>query len=459
MNVKSFIRTVLEILLVLLVVVGLIKLTRPTMSSRLSEEDLRHDRTVRVVEDVMPCVVNIATATVVEYQDFYSDFLRRFYGYDRAHPGKEIGSGVIVDEDGYILTNFHVLRRATRVQVKLWDGRIYDADPLVYTPFKDVALLKLRAKPGEKFKAIKFAADDDLLLGETVIALGNPYGLGGSVTRGILSSKNRRPYNSNEPLNEQDWLQTDADINPGNSGGPLINLNGELIGISVAVYRDQQSMGMGVGFAIPVKQIATAMGEFFSPEVTASLWFGARLKPSSLPLQIASIQPGSPADKAGLQVGQQILQVNGIAPGKLLDFNRLIAQSKDRNATLQLGQGSKTHTASVQMVSLADMMRQKIGFSLAALTPETAASFNVRVGEALLIQDVEKGSPADVAELQPGFLLTGIDNQSVGNVLAAALILSGKQTGTNVQFTVAVTNRTPSNALEFRKGTATVQVR
>ena len=126
------------------------------------------------IEKVLPSVVNIATATIVEYHDFYDTLLHQFYGVNR--PGRRqeqpdsIGSGVIVDEDGYILTNFHVLRRASRVQVKLWDGRIYDAEPLVvYTAPKDVALLKIRAKPGEKFKAIKFAKDDDLLLGETVV--------------------------------------------------------------------------------------------------------------------------------------------------------------------------------------------------------------------------------------------------------------------------------------------------
>src|SRR5258707_12686073 len=125
----------------------------------------------------------------------------------------------MIDEDGYVLRNLHVVRRAARIQVKLWDGREYDAEPRVETEATDVALLKLKIKPGEKFKAMKFAADDDLLLGETVLALGNPYGLGASVTKGILSSKNRRPTTGDDPLDVQDWLQTDAAINPCSSGG------------------------------------------------------------------------------------------------------------------------------------------------------------------------------------------------------------------------------------------------
>ena len=220
--------------------------------ARAIEMDVRRDATVNVIEKIMPAVVNIATATIVEQANDPSlEVFRRYFGWrvptEKHEEPFSVGSGVVVDEEGYILTNFHVLEHAARVQVKLWDGRVYDADPLVYTPLKDVALLKLRAKPGEKFQAIKFAKDDDLLLGETVLALGNPYGLGGSVTRGILSSKNRRTDLGGERLTAQDCLQTDADINPGNSGGPLVNLRGELIGINVAVYREGQGMGGQAG--------------------------------------------------------------------------------------------------------------------------------------------------------------------------------------------------------------------
>src|SRR5215471_11961104 len=222
-----------------------------------AEPDVRRDATVIAIEKVMPSVVNIATETVIQYHDWYDDLLQQFYGWGRVPLRKQksisLGSGVIIDDEGYVLTNFHVVRRASRIQVKLWDGREYDADPVVATEGSDIALLKLRVKPGEKFKVIKFAPDDDLLLGETVLALGIPYGLGGSVTKGILSSKNRRPSNGTEPLDVEDWLQTDAAINPGNSGGPLANLRGELIGVNVAVYREEDSgqRGMGVGFAIP----------------------------------------------------------------------------------------------------------------------------------------------------------------------------------------------------------------
>lgn len=418
------------------------------------ETDVRHDAVVQAVEKVMPSVVNIATATIVPYRDFYDTLLRDFYGLNRATRSREqinsIGSGVIIDEEGYILTNLHVLRRATRVQVKLSNGEVYDAEPLVvYTTQKDVALLKLRPKkPGETFTAIKFAADDDLLLGETVLALGNPFGLGGSVSRGILSSKSRREPVGDEPLDIADWLQTDAAINPGNSGGPLINLRGELIGLNVAV-----GQGQGIGFAIPIKQVSAALSDFFTPELLESLWFGARLKAGTMPLTIAFVQPGSPADKAGLRAGHQILQVNGLKPRSLAEFAR---QATNQNLTLQVQRGGERTAVRLKLVPFDEVIQQKAGLTLLTLSPQMAASFGNKAG--LYIEGVEKDGPADRAQVQRGFLLTGIDGQNTGDLATAALALSTKQPGERVQLSVVVPRRR-LGYVEFRQGTITVQVR
>src|SRR4051812_12484768 len=259
-----------------------------------AESDARRDLTVDAVQRVMPCVVNIATETVVPIRDPMENLFREFFDpYHRSRPPNaqySLGSGVIIDEEGFVLTNFHVVGHASRVWVKLSDGREYEADKLAGTSATDVALVKIRTSKGEKFNAVRFAADDDLLLGETVLALGNPFGLGGSVTRGILSSKSRRPATGNEPLDVNDWLQTDAAINPGNSGGPLINIHGDLIGLNVAVYKE----GQGIGFAIPVSQVSEALASFFSPEVRHLLWFGARLKAAPAQLTVADVQPNGP---------------------------------------------------------------------------------------------------------------------------------------------------------------------
>src|SRR5436189_3046767 len=270
------------------------------------ETDVRRDATVDASQRVMPAVVNVATETVIQVNDPIEQMFRDFFDpyYRRRPPNtqRSLGSGVIIDEEGYVLTNFHVVNRASRVWVKLYDGREYECEKISETSLTDVALLKIRGKENEKFSAVKFAQDDDLLLGETVLALGNPFGLGGSVSRGILSSKSRRPPIENEPLDVMDWLQTDAAINPGNSGGPLVNLRGELIGVNVAIYRE----GQGIGFAIPIKRIASAVSEIYSPEGLESMWFGARVRPGTSPLQIVSVQLESPAGKAGLKAGDRI---------------------------------------------------------------------------------------------------------------------------------------------------------
>ncbi|MCW5552390.1 MAG: trypsin-like peptidase domain-containing protein [Verrucomicrobiae bacterium] len=394
-----------------------------------SATDVRRDATVLAIEKAKPSVVNIATARIVEYRDFYQELLRQFYGAHTPSRRREqldsIGSGVIIHEDGYVLSNLHVVRRASRVQVKLWDGTIYDAEPVVGTEQSDVALLRLKAPPGKKFQAIQLAEDDDLLLGETVLALGNPYGLGESVSRGILSSKNRRPPVGDEPLEIADWLQTDAAINPGNSGGPLINLRGELIGLNVAVYQ-----GQGIGFAIPVKQVSAALSQFFAPELTDELWLGVRLQANSSPPVITAVQPGSPAEKAGLRPGQQVLQVNGQAVNNLIGFTKLVAAAGRNTLNLLVAQNQDRRSVRVTLVPFPELIREKLGLVLDSPTPQ-----------GLLISEVEANSPADRAQLQRGFLLAAMDGQPTRDLWKVGNLLTTKQPGDQVQLMVVVPRR------------------
>jgi serine protease Do len=435
------------------------------MSSKSAEADVRRDAAVSAIEQVIPSVVNIATETVIEYHDWYDELLRQFYGRSRSplHQQKNIslGSGVIVDEDGYVLTNFHVVHRANRIQVKLWDGREYDADPLILTETSDIAVLKIRAKPGEKFKTIRFAPDDDLLLGETVLALGNPFGLGGSVTKGILSSKNRRPATGNEPLNVEDWLQTDAAINPGNSGGPLVNLRGELIGLNVAVYREGNGgeRGMGVGFSIPVKQITAALSRYFTPEMTESLWFGAQFKCEAGRWVLADVQPGSPAAKAKLSTGDKLVEINGQTPRSLIATTRLLTTDPDHKAILVVERGSKRESVTVQLTSIESLVRQKLGLTLLEITPQTAQKLGVRPGEALYVDGVEKNSPAEKADLQRGFLLAAIDGQNVTSLRAVAEALAGRKKGDPARLTLVVPRRLGNSFMQYRQGTIDLELR
>ncbi len=428
-----------------------------------AEGDVRRDAAVTAIEQVMPSVVNIATETVIEYHEFYDELLRRFYGWPRTpvHQEKSVslGSGVIIDPDGYVLTNFHVVRRANRIQVKLWDGREYDADPYVSTETTDIALLKLKTKRGEKFKAIKLAPDDDLLLGETVLALGNPYGLGGSVTRGILSSKNRRTTRGAEPMGFEDWLQTDAAINPGNSGGPLVNLRGELIGLNVAVYREEDgARGPGVGFSIPVKQISATLSRFFTPESTDSLWFGAQFKAAPGPLVVSSVQPGSPAARAGVNVGDQVLTIDGEAPQSLIAASRLLSAAPAHKVTLQLSHGKEHRTVPIQMISFEELVGQRLGLTLRELTAQEAKRLGISLGDALLVEEVEKGATGQRAQLQRGYLITSLEGKNVGQLRVVAELLAERKRGDVVQLGVIAPRRLGSY-MEFRKGTVEIEVR
>ena len=442
----------------------LLALVLPLASFGAAESDLRRDATVVAIEKVMPSVVNIATETIVEYEDFYQGIFREFFGQTpfgsrRQQQEHSIGSGVIIDEDGYILTNLHVVRRANRTQIKLWNGQEYEADRIVATPHSDVALLKIRKKqPNEKFTAIKLAPDDDVLLGETVMALGNPFGLGGSVTKGIISSKSRRPA-GNEPLDVNNWLQTDAAINPGNSGGPLINLRGELVGLSVAVYRE----GQGIGFAIPVKQVSEALASFFSPEVSHSLWFGARLKSGPPPLEIAGVQPVSPAEKAGLRAGDKVVQVNGQSVDGLIQFNRKVCASPERNARLLVQRASEKErpgtTIEIKLIPFDDVIRHRLGLTVAELSPDEASRAGLQEGQALQIKEIEKGSPAERAHLQPGFLLAGIDRQSTPDLMTAGTIITGKQPGDRAQLTIIVPQRLRNGFMQYREAQVELETR
>ncbi|MBI5774450.1 MAG: trypsin-like peptidase domain-containing protein, partial [Verrucomicrobia bacterium] len=391
---------------------------------------------------------------MVESRDPYSEMIRNFFNpYYRRQPAKtySVGSGVIIDEEGYVLTNLHVIRNASRVWVKLADGREFEAEPLVGATMKDVALLKIVSKNGEKFKAVKFAADDDLLLGETVLALGNPFGLGGSVARGILSSKDRRQPREGEPLDVANWLQIDAPINPGNSGGPLVNLHGDLIGINVAVYRNTQDTtpAQGIGFAIPIKRVSEALSEFFTPEFNKGqpLWFGARVRTGTRPLRVNYVQEGSPADRAGLRVGDAVLQVDGKAAANLIDFNRaLVAAGGQREVPLQIQRKGEPVKLSVRLVPEkdffnAELIQRKLGLSLQELTPELASAFGLNFSGGFVVASVDKDSPAAEAQLQRGHVVQAIDGQVPANVTEAAKLLYAKKKGDKARLNVIIQTR------------------
>lgn len=430
-----------------------------------AEPDVRRDAVVQAVEKALPSIVNISTTeTLVEVRDPLEELFRDFFGpyYGRRPPDaqKSLGSGVIVDEEGYLLTNFHVVRRATRITVTLVDGREFEAKTVSRTAKSDVALLKLVTRGNERFPAIRFAADDDLLLGETVLALGNPFGLGVSVSRGILSSKTRRPPVENEPLEMEDWLQTDAAINPGNSGGPLINLHGDLIGLNVAVFRE----GQGIGFAIPVKRLSEAVSEIFTPEQVKSLWFGSRFTTSPAGITVLTVEGGSPADVAGLRPGDVILKANGTAPRSLIELNReIVSAGEQREVHLQIRRGAQPRLLKVRLIPEQDvfnasLLRQKLGVIAQEVSAESAARLDLPTTEGVLITAVEKNSPAAQANLARGHVIRALDGQVPKGIKEAARLLYPRKAGDTVEVTVVV-SRVRGHYVQIYPAKVSVSVR
>jgi serine protease Do len=417
------------------------------LTVRAQEGDIRRDATVAAVEQVMPSVVNIATRSSVPVRNPFEQFRRQASGQDLFDEEINLGSGVVIDDEGYLLTNDHVIHGANLIQARFGTGtNLYEATVVAADEKADVALLKLKARPGEKFHAIKLAREDDLLLGETVLALGNPVGLGGSVTRGILSSKSRVAPQQGEQLKYPNWLQTDAPINPGNSGGPLVNLRGELIGINVSEVSEINGQPIqGIGFAIPIRLVEDALSDIFARESVKSYWFGARVKVGSYPLVITSVQPESPAGRAGLKVGDVVMQVNGKVPRTFIDFGELLASNVLAEIPMTIRRGENVSDVSLRLVPEssvfnAAMVRNKLGLTLQ------------KSPNGFVITGVESNSPAGAAGLQPRMIVQAIDLQAPpDDITGVAKLLYGKKKGETVLLDLAILEQN-GNFTVLRRG-------
>ncbi len=302
-----------------------------------------------IVEGVLPSVVNISTTQTVRQtprlrpQDLpqfppgspFEEFFRQYFeGMENAAPRKatSLGSGFIIDPDGIIVTNNHVIDGADEITVIVANKNEYKAELIGRDERTDVALLRIKAK--EKLTALRWGNSDKARVGDWVLAIGNPFGLGGTVTQGIISARardiNAGPYD--------DFIQVDAAINRGNSGGPLLNINGEVIGITTAIY-SPTGASVGIGFASPSNHTQKVAEQILSQGKVRRGWLGVKIQPitediaEGLGLQqpigalIAEPTPNSPAAKAGLQAGDVILSFNGIDLNETRTLPRLVAET------------------------------------------------------------------------------------------------------------------------------------
>lgn len=252
------------------------------------------------------------------------------------------------------------------------------------------------------------------------------------MSRGILSSKTRRAERDGEAMEPEDWLQTDASINPGNSGGPLVNLRGELIGLNVAILARAQ----GIGFAIPVKRIHAALVQMMSPEALRGWWFGASVHGSRPPLVVMEVQRGSPADTAGLEPGDEIVEVNGREPGSFLRFYRDLAAGNPE-VRLRVIRAEKRREVPVTMVAESEIFgpeyfRRRLGLTLEPVPRDLQRQLRLDLSAALMITGVERGGPAEKAGLMRGQWVTAVDGQPPGDLVNLGRRIRRRSSGESV---------------------------
>jgi serine protease Do len=420
-----------------------------------------------IVEQTLPSVVSITSVRTVEtgIPDSFDEFFRRFFPDFPETPNtprrqESYGSGVIVRSDGYILTNDHVVGGADKVRVRLRDGREFDGT-VMRDPLGDLALVKINATG---LPAIKMGDSNKVKPGQWVIAIGSPFGLDQTVTFGVVSAKGRHERITDENIERRysGLIQTDASINPGNSGGPLINIDGELIGINTLIRSNSLIAGnIGIGFAIPVNTAKYVMQQLIEhgKVVRGQIGVGIDdLKPSdaerygvSEGALVKSVEVGQAADKAGIQVEDVIVEFDGkkisnsqdlveivqsTPPGKQVTV--VVVRDKVRK-TLQLTVGE---APGVESVTASKEAPTKLGFTVSNITPELANKYNIdKDVKGVVITKVTPGSSAAMSGLEPGLVITRVNNQPVRNVTEFNAATKNLKSGDTIRLTVQTQKR------------------
>ncbi len=392
---------------------------------------------VPLARTLKPAVVNVSARRVREGtpapfsgQGPLDEFFKPFFRGTPRRSVRSLGSGFVINADGHILTNNHVVDDATEIMVKLGDGRELPAKVVGRDPKTDIALLKVEAT---RLPVIPLGDSSKLEVGEPVMAIGNPFGLEQTVTTGIVSATGRvigeGPYD--------DFIQTDASINPGNSGGPLINAQGQAIGINTAIF-SQSGGSIGIGFAIPINVAKPVVTQLATTGHVVRGWLGVTIQPltpalaKSLGLAgahgglVSAVREGSPASRAGLKPGDVITAYNGREVARAEELPRAVAETPaGREVPITVVRDGKTLTLTPTITRLAESQeapagqrggKASLGLVVQPLTPEVAKELGLSDRRGVLVRDVEDGSPAASAGLQPGDVIVEIDRRPIGSV-------------------------------------------
>jgi serine protease Do len=383
-------------------------------------------------------------------QDPFGQFFRRA---PRDMKQKSLGSGFIVDSNGYILTNNHVVENASSIKVKLDDGRIMDAKVVGTDPQTDLAVLKVAAT---NLPVLKLGNSDQAQVGDWVLAFGSPFGLQKTMTAGIISAKARvigaGPYDN--------FLQTDAAINPGNSGGPLVDLNGEVIGVNTMIASDSGGF-QGIGFAIPASMATQVYHQIVKSGKVTRGWLGVTIQTMSPELAksfnlspekgvlVADVQANGPASKAGVQSGDVILTYNGKELHSSNDLSLAVADTQvggtanlkilrdGKEMAMQLKVGERPADVAQSFPSSSNTEEHgKLGVTVESISPEAARQMKLPSAEGALVTEVRPGSPADDAGIQPGDVIRGINTSTVNNAADMVAATQKLKSGDTVRLRV-----------------------
>ncbi|MGI9534096.1 MAG: DegQ family serine endoprotease [Thermodesulfobacteriota bacterium] len=433
----------------------------------------------KLVKNLSPSVVNISTTSISKQRPFafgnprgnpddpFQEFFDKFFGEDfqeREFKRKGLGSGFIISSDGYIITNNHVVRKADEIDIILVDEEKYRAEIIGTDPKTDLALLKIN--PDKPLIPVKIGNSSDLEIGDWVVAIGNPFGLGNTVTAGIVSAKGRSlglgAYD--------DFIQTDAAINPGNSGGPLFNFKGEVVGVNTAIIAG----GQGIGFSIPMNMANRIVNQLKTSGKVVRGWLGVHIQEISPEIQqslnlpddsgalISDVAPGSPAEKAGIKRGDVVLEVNNSKIEDVDDLPKIVANFSPGTRTgIKIIRNGNIQNLNVKFEEFPDEQfadakpttdkkaEATLGLVVDDLTPQLKRKYRIEESNGVVVVNVLRGSLAQNAGIRVGDVLMEANKKKIKSVIDLQKELSGLKDGSTLLLLVSRANKTIYVALKY----------
>ncbi|MFP4531082.1 MAG: Do family serine endopeptidase [Desulfobacterales bacterium] len=463
--IESLMKTIIGVLIITgLMMMGPSQYLTSAAGAKPGKAGLAPESFTELAENASPAVVNIRTVKTIEdggrvfrhffpgprgQGDRFEEFFKRFFDEDpREFKQKSLGSGFILDKNGYIVTNHHVIKDADEVQVKLKNGDEYDAEIKGADSSTDLALIKIKAD--KNLPTLELGDSEALEIGQWILAIGNPFGLEHTVTAGIVSAKGRvigaGPYD--------DFIQTDASINPGNSGGPLINMDGEVVGISTAIVAG----GNGIGFAIPISMAKDIIGQLKQTGEVTRGWLGVGIQDLDSELKdyydvdegvlVTQVFPGDPADKAGIKPQDVILSVNGQSVDSARELSKVVADlSVGEAAKIKINRKGDIKTIKVDIAKrdedkIAASMQgepdgkagDELGIEVSNISPDMAERFNLDSRDGVIVVNVAADSKAGQAGIRKGDIIKEVNHQPVESVSDYEAIVGEVEEGETLQF-------------------------